>query len=369
MIRPEKKRLAVFVPSMCGGGAERSMLNLAGGIAERGHAVDLVLVRAEGPYLAELPDSVRLIDLGVRRARWCLPALVRYLRREQPEGMVSAMNYTNIVAVWAQRLARVSTRIMLSAQNTFSQTLRHKATRNERLMLMLMKRFYPWADTICTVSDGVGDDLSEVTSIPRGRIVTIHNPVITPELKQKQQAPVDHPWFRPDQPPVLVGAGRLVPQKDFPTLIRAFTQVRRSRPVRLVILGQGPLQSELEALIRELGMEADISLHGFTDNPYAFMARSSAFVLSSKWEGLPTVLIEAMCCGARLVSMDCPSGPREILRGGEFGQLVPVGEVTTLAHAIEKTLDGESPIPPPESWQPYELQTVVNQYLDILLEN
>ncbi len=369
MIRAEKKRLAVFIPSLCGGGAERSMLNLAGGIAARGHDVDLVLVRAEGAYLDQVPESVRLVDLGARRARWCLPALVRYLRREQPEGMVSAMNYANILAVWARRLARVSTPIVLSTQNTFSQTLRHKATRNERLMLRLMTRFYPWADTICTVSDGVGDDLSELTRIPRGRIVTIYNPVITPELKQQKQAPVDHPWFQPDQPPVLLGAGRLVPQKDFPPLIRAFAQVRRRRPVRLVILGEGPLRSELEALIRELGMEADISLHGFTDNPYAFMARSSAFVLSSKWEGLPTVLIEAMCCGAPLVSMDCPSGPREILHGGDFGQLVPVGEVATLAQAIEKTLNGVTPVPPPESWQPYELQTVVDQYIGMFLEN
>ncbi len=368
MIR-RQGRLAVFVPSMQGGGAERSMLNLAGGIARQGYAVDLVLVRAEGAYLDEIPKTVRLVDLGVSRARWSLPGLIRYLRRERPDGMVSAMNYTNILAVWARRLAGVPTRVVLSAQNTFSESLQHKRTRKQGLMLKMIRRFYPWADTISTVSDGVGDDLADVTGIARPRIVTIHNPVITPDLREKMRVPVDHPWFGWDQPPVLLAAGRLVPQKDFPTLIRAFARIRSIRPARLVILGEGPEQPNLERLIVELGLQDDILLHGFAENPYAFMSKTSAFVLSSRWEGLPTVLIEAMCCGVPLVATDCPSGPREILRGGQFGALVPVADVASLAEAMEDALAGRTPPAPAESWRPYELDAVVQQYLHVLTKD
>ena len=125
----------------------------------------------------------------------------------------------------------------------------------------------------------------------------------------------------------------------------------------------------LEALIKKLGLEEDVSLPGFVMNPYAYMARASLFVLSSRWEGLPTVLIEALCCGTPVVSTDCPSGPREILRGGKYGPLVPVGDANALARAIETTLDGDTPRPPSESWQPYELEIVVNQYIRLLLRN
>jgi glycosyltransferase involved in cell wall biosynthesis len=167
---------------------------------------------------------------------------------------------------------------------------------------------------------------------------------------------------------VLIAVGRLQIQKDYPTLLRAFAQVRQKRPVRLLILGEGKERPMLEELIKTLGVEEDVSLPGFVMNPFAYMARASLFVLSSRWEGLPTVLIEAMCCGTPVVSTDCPSGPREILREGQYGQLVPVGEPTALARAIETTLDAKASSPPPESWRPYELDTVVSQYSRLLLQ-
>jgi len=158
----------------------------------------------------------------------------------------------------------------------------------------------------------------------------------------------------------------LRPQKDFPTLIQAFAHVRRAYPARLLILGEGEERPALEALVRQLGLEQDVSLPGFAVNPYPYMARASLFVLSSRWEGLPGVLIEALYCGAPLVATDCPSGPREILRDGQYGQLVPVGDVTALAQAIETTLVSRTQGPPPESWQSFELEAVVNQYIRIL---
>lgn len=369
MMNPQK-RIAIFMPSLFGAGGQRSMLNLAHGIAECGYAVDLVLAQTEGPFLAEVRRPVRVVDLKASRVLTSLPALVRYLRREQPTAMLSVFGYVNIIALWAWRLAGVRTRLFVNEQNTVSVEAGNASRWRDRLTPRLIKRFYPWANGIVVVSQGVGDDLAQLTNISREHITVIYNPsVVRAEVQEKAQDPVDHPWFKPDQPPVLLAVGRLQPQKDYPTLIRAFAQVRQTRPARLLILGEGKERPMLEALIKELGLEQDVSLPGFAMNPYAYMARASLFVLSSRWEGLPTVLIEALCCGTPVVSTDCPSGPREILRDGQYGQLVPVGEAGTLARAIETALAGETPGPPSESWQPYELATVVNQYTNLLLGN
>ena len=356
------------MPSLFGAGGQRSMLNLAHGIAERGYAVDLVLAQAEGAFRAEVRRSVRVVDLKASRALTSLPGLVRYLRREQPEAMLSVFGYVNIIALWAWRLANVRTRLLVNEQNTVSWEAGHASSWRGRLTPRLIRRFYPWAHGIVVVSHGVRDDLADVTSIPRERITVIYNPsVVGAEVRQKAQAPLDHPWFKPDQPPVLLAVGRLHVQKDYPTLIRAFAQVRKTRPVRLVILGEGRDRAMLQTLINELGLEQDVSLPGFVMNRYAYMARASLFVLSSRWEGLPTVLIEALCCGTPVVSTDCPSGAREILRDGTYGQLVPVGQADTLARAIDTALADQPTPPPPESWQPYELQTVVSQYTHLLV--
>lgn len=343
------------------------MLNLARGLAESGRAVDLVLTQAAGPFLPEVPRSVRVRDLKASRVLTGLPALARYLRRERPEAMLSVFGYSNIIALWAWRMAGVPTRLFVNEQNTVSVEAGNSLSLRGRLTPPLMKRFYPWANGIVVVSQGVRDDLARLTKIPRERITVIHNPVVRAEVLEKAQAPLAHPWFEPGQPPVLLGVGRLHPQKDYPTLLQAFAQVRQKRPARLLILGEGKERPTLEALLRRLGLEQDVSLPGFVTNPYAYMARASVFVLSSRWEGLPTVLIEALCCGTRVVSTDCPSGPREILRDGEYGQLVPVGDAGALARALETALATHTPSPPSESWRPYELQTVVAQYAKLLL--
>jgi glycosyltransferase involved in cell wall biosynthesis len=369
MVHPQK-RIAIFMPSLFGGGGQRSMVNLANGMAESGYAVDLVLAQMEGPFLSEVRSPVRVVDLKASRALTSLPALVRYLRSEQPEAMLSVFGYVNIIASWAWRLAGVRTRLLLNEQNTVSQESGNSSKWRGRLVPWLIKRFYPWANGIVVVSHGVRDDMAQLTKIPLERITVIYNPsVVGAEVWDKAQAPLDHPWFKPGQPPVLVAVGRLQMQKDYPTLLHAFAQVRKNRPVRLLILGEGKERPMLEELIKELGLEQDISLPGFVMNPYAYMARASLFVLSSRWEGLPTVLIEALCCGTPVVSTDCPSGPREILKDGKYGQLVPVGDVDALARAIEAALNNKAPRPPSESWRPYDLENVVNQYINLLFEN
>jgi glycosyltransferase involved in cell wall biosynthesis len=365
-VKNEHARIAIFAPSMAGGGAERGAVKLAEGLVRRGFDVDLVLATAEGPRLGEIPADVRVVDLGARRVVGSLPALVRYLRREKPEGLASVLDHANVVALWARKLGRYSGRVVVIEQNTLSEAARNGKSRRDRMMPRLVRRFYPWADYVVGVSEGVTEDLAQFVSLPAEKLRVISNPIVAPDIGELARAPVDHAWFDGGGP-VFVAAGRLRPQKDFPTLLRAFSHVRAKRPARLLILGEGPERERLEALARELELSGDVSLPGATTNPYAYMARSTAFILSSRWEGLPTVLIEAMSCGAPVVATDCPSGPREILAGGRYGALVPVGDVQALAAAMDDALDGKLARPPVESWRRYAIDAVVDEYVPLLV--
>lgn len=362
-----KPKLAIFLPSLSGGGAERAMLNLAHGLAEYGCAVDLVLAQAKGPYLSDVHDSVRIVDLKALRVMTSLPALARYLRREQPKALVSSLDFASIIALWARRLAGIPIRMLINEQNTISISAHKSVRRRERIVPRLAKHFYPWADYVTGNSRGVADDLSQVTGLPRERIRVLYNPVVTPELQKKARAPLNHPWFEDGQLPVVLAVGRLTKQKDFPMLIRAFAQVRQARPARLLILGEGSDRPALKALVNQLGLNDDVAMPGFVENPYPYMRRASLYVLPSRWEGLPTVLIEALYCGPPVIATDCPSGPREILADGQHGLLVPVGDVKALTQAIESGLAGKSPHSTDESWHPYSLEVVVDQYISLLL--
>ncbi len=365
-----QKRLAIYLPTLVGGGAERVLLNLAVGFARQGYPVDFVLAQTEGPFMDQFPDCVRRfvlnpVQLKAGRSIFSIPALVHYIRSERPVSLLTAL-HANIIAVWAKKLAGVPLRLVISEHNTFSLQNQMLPVGIRQLVIDLVRKNYPLADGIIVVSEGAADDLSRVARIPRDRIRVILNPVITPELSIKAREGLDHPWFQPGAPPVILSAGRLTSQKDFPLLIKAFALVRQSLPARLVILGEGPERAALVSLIKQLGVEEDVHLPGFVSNPYPYIARASVFALSSQWEGLPTVLVEALYCGAPAVATDCPSGPREILRNGLYGKLVPVGNVGRMAEAICATLHGDGIHPPIESWKPYELDTVVSQYLNAM---
>ena len=365
-------RLAIFLPGLYDGGAERIMLNLAEGLAGRGYAVDLVLAEAVGPYLSEVPPSVRLVVLNTRQLRSsrtlaALPGLVRYLRRERPEVLLSNLSYANIVALWAGRLSGVPVRVVVTEHNTLSVAGQELSPWYRWLLLQLVKTFYPWANDVVVVSRGAADDFVQATGLPSERIRVIYNPIITPELRGKAEAALEHPWFAAGQPPVVLAVGRLSGQKDFGTLLHAFARVRETCTARLLILGEGEDRPMLETLIERLSLQGNVEMPGFVANPYAYMAHARLFVLSSRWEGLPTVLVEALFCGLPVVATDCPSGPREILQGGQFGRLVPVGDVGALAQAIEAGLAGQVQAPPVDSWMPFEQATVVDQYLNMLV--
>jgi glycosyltransferase involved in cell wall biosynthesis len=362
-------RIALHVTDLNGGGVQRVMLALAAGFAERGHEVDVLVGNARGPLRAQISAKARVVELAAARpweARRAVlradptgllrlapvllakrlppglvhvPAFARELAARRYEALVSATPQPNFQAVWARRLARVSPRLLVTEHVAPSQ-------KGRRLLVPLVRHTYAQADAIAAVSRALGDDLAAFAGLPRERIATLYNPVVDAALREKAHAKLDHPWLAPGTPPVVLGAGRLADQKDFPTLLRAFALLRARRPARLVILGAAKVETKtierraaLLALATQLGVADDVLLPGATDNPFAWMARAAVFALSSRFEGLGNVLIEAMACGCPVVSTDCASGPAEILDGGRYGGLVPVGDAAALAAAIEAQLD------------------------------
>jgi glycosyltransferase involved in cell wall biosynthesis len=294
-------RIALFLPSLIGGGAERVMVNLACGFTKLGFCVDIVLVKAQGTYLQDIPPEIRIVDLKAERTLYSLPKLVGYLLREKPEALLSALEQANVVALWAKKLAFSPVRVVVSVHSTLSVSSQKAFSWRGRLSPWWAHFFYPWAEAIVAVSQGVAEDLIACTGLPRREVHVIYNPIITPELFIKAEEPLDHPWFRLGEPPVVLGVGRLAEEKDFPTLIRAFALVKKERPVRLVILGEGEDRSKIESLVRKLGLEKEVALPGFVENPYKYMKRAAVFVLSSRWEGFGNVLVEAMTLGTPVV--------------------------------------------------------------------
>ena len=375
------------------------MLHLATAFVEQGHKVDLVLCQLQGSYTNRIPSGVNVIELQPTKsflsrikvflanpeAIWslCRPilfarhppkairylhSLALYLRRKQPDALLSAKTPSNLVALWAKRLAKVETRVVVSERTNLSMNIQQSKKWRWRFIVPLIQQVYPQAHLMTAVSNGVADDFSYCTGFPRESIVTIYNPMLTNHINTQSDLPVLHSWFDTETIPVILGVGRLAPSKDFPTLLKAFAQVQKKHPSRLLILGEGRERTKLQTLAGQLGIEEMVSLPGFAPNPYAFMSRASVFVLSSAWEGLPNALIEALACGCPVVSTNCPSGPQEILDNGAFGSLVPVGDDKALANAILHTLDHP---PPAERLRAraaeFAINTITEQYLQALL--
>lgn len=365
-----KSVMALHLRDLEGGGIQQVMLRLVKSLIERGWGVDLVLNRFEGELKEEIPEGVRVVVLqtdALVRGRWlalriallsgslsagwllsakrkdisCLPGLTEYLQSRRPLALFAASPISNALAVWAKQLANVPTRVLVSEHSPASVRWGNKKWSKRITLSRLMGVTYPRADAIVAVSRGVGDDLATLTGLARERITTIYNPVVTPEISERSRERAPHPWLEAiEETPVIVAAGRLgASEKNLPLLLRAFSGVRGARNARLVVFGEGDARARLESLAHELGIALDVDFPGFIANPYAAFARASVFVLSSDYEGLGNVLIEALACGCPVVSTDCPSGPREILDGGRYGTLVPVGNVEELATAILRTLD------------------------------
>jgi glycosyltransferase involved in cell wall biosynthesis len=367
MISNTPPHVALFFRFIGGGGAERMMLNLARSFTKDGIKVDLVLGNAGGPFRSHVPPEIRVIDLQASRFVLSgLPKLVHYLQQERPAAILSTLHYTNEMALWAKRIAGVNTRVIVREANHLSEEAQRSGRLKKFLVPIFVKNFYPWADGIVAISKGVAEDLAAIPSLSRDRIRIIYNPALTPDIQAKAQEPVDHPWFASGEPPVILAVGKLERQKDFLTLIRAFAQVRQVRHARLMILGWGPDQPQLEALVKELGLENDVAMPGYKINPFAYMAKAAVFVMSSAWEGFGNVLVEAMATGTPVISTDCKSGPAEILDDGKYGFLVPVGDSQALATSILKVLSGQAKQVDLEWIKQFSVETITQQYLEVL---
>lgn len=331
--------IAIFLPNLAGGGAERIMVGLSNAFARSGKRVALILANRTGPYLSIVDEAVELVSLNTASVTAAVLPLALFLRRRRPTVLLSALAHANMTAIAARQLARVPTRVVVSERNTISQVIQSSRRPLVALAPHAMRLLYPHADGVIAVSQGVADDLSKFISLPRERIDVVHNPVDVEVIAAACTRPLSHPWFTPGAPPVILSAGRMTPAKDHRTLLDAFTMLRRDRECRLVILGEGPMREDAEQHALQLGIMEDVLMPGFQDNPFNWMRSAQLFVLSSRHEGFPNVLVEAMACGTPVVSTDCPSGPAEILEDGKWGRLAPVGDATALAAAMSEALD------------------------------
>jgi glycosyltransferase involved in cell wall biosynthesis len=357
--------VALFVPTLGYGGVERVFVNLSRGLSDEGLKVDLIVGNAAGEFFDFVPRGVQLIDLRVPRVSRALFPLARYLRKARPRAVVAAMTHSSVIGVLARKLARVNTRTIATEHAQMSCACGPSERWRVRLSPVAARYVYPWADSIVAVSQGVADDLVQTAFIKREKIVVIPNPVLTPDLYRQAAEPLNDPWFGAGQKPVVLSVGRLTAPKDFLTLIRAFALVRAQTEARLLILGEGPDRTKLEALIEQHGLGEDVRLHGYEPNPYKYMVHSAAFALSSAWEGFAIVLVEALALGLPVISTDCPSGPREILQNG-LGLLAPVGDAGALAEGITRILNSPPPQVPTPALEAYQLRSVVQQYLQLI---
>ena len=332
------KRVAILLPNLAGGGAERISANLANSLAMRGYDVDMVLLSATGPYLQLLRPDVRVINLQVSRMRSALLPLVRYLHKNRPNAMLACMWPLTVFAVVSQRIARVATKIVVAEHITWSIEQSRYCIWQRLLIRTSMRLLFPGAKAIVTVSNGARDDFAKFSGIERSSISMIYNPVVHPLRTQSEEVVVSILPEWKSTPFRVLTVGNLKEQKNHELLLRAFAIVLKKLDAHLLILGEGPLRPKLEILINELGIKDNVSMPGFVGDPTAHYQTANLFALSSDWEGLPTVLIEALACGTPVVSTDCPSGPREILCDGQFGRLVPVGDVAALAEAMTESL-------------------------------
>lgn len=328
--------VSLFLPSLGGGGAERVMVHLARGFADENFAVDLVLASASGPYLDGVSPQVRIVDLASSRTVTSLIPFVRYLRRARPVAVISALERANFVALCAGQIARSRALMLPTIHTHIAQAAKNASFRRGRIVPTLARLLYPHADALVAVSEGVREELLAVLRISTERVRVIHNPVITPELPQLAAQPTSHPWLNDDGPPLLLAMGRLAPPKDFRTLLYAVKRVNNVRPVRLMILGEGPQREQISELATRLGLEA--TLLGFAPNPYPFLKAASLLVVSSTREGMPTVITEALALATPVVATDCSRGVSELLEGGKWGGLVKVGSVPDLAKGILDSL-------------------------------
>lgn len=362
-------RLAILLPDLGGGGAERVAVNLANSFAQRGYGIDMVLLSARGEFLDELQQEIRVIDLQVKRLRGTLIPLVRYLRKVRPDAVLANMWPLTAIALWGRKLARVPTRVVVAEHTTWSRDPIARSVLGRWKVKTTMHLTFPQADGIVAVSRGAADDLARFAGVSRDSITDIYNPVAGSETRPGNVPLAPFTWWSGGHCRLLA-VGNLIPIKDYATLLAALALLRQRVDARLLILGEGSCRYALEAQARQLGIESSLIMPGFVKDPSPYYQRADLHILSSAGEGFGNVIVEALAAGTPVVSTDCPSGPREILCDGKFGRLVPVGDAPAMADAMAESLAAtHDRIALKARAQDFSIDKAVDQYQALLFPN
>lgn len=355
--------IALFVPSL-EGGLGKVTISLANAFSESGLLVDMWSLKKPAVTIA-INSNVHVHYLESKRALFSLPELATLLRNRRPKILLSASYHTNCVAVVARSLSRVKTNLTL-VEHTSLTTGLHALPPLKRLVAKLsIAILYRKADNLIAVSKDAAAEVAELAGIPSTKVVPIYNPIVTEKMYRDSNQTISHP-FLSGNVPILLSIGRLSNEKDYPTLLLALTKVLQHEPVKLVIIGEGPERASLEALIQKWNLTNDVDLLGHVDNPYPWYRYAELLVLSSTREGLPTVLIEALALGTKIVSTDARTGPREILQNGKLGTLVPTSNPDALAEAIRQTLHTPKAPVTKNILKPYTTENAIASYRKVL---
>lgn len=359
----KKCYLSVVAPLKSWGGIEGKLITLFQAFLKSGVNCELICVRGgETFYPERMPSEISIVNLPTEGKLDGTLALAKYLRQTRPSAILTVKDHSAQIAILARMISYNKIPIFVKVTNTMSIVAKKKLKR------MMIRRLYPYADQIIANSEGVANDLLLNFNIPQTKVSVIYNPTLTNDIEQRSSRFINHQWFNSsDSIPIILGVGRFTYQKDFFTLLEAFSIIRSEQLCRLVILGDGPLRQPLQDKIKELDLSASVDLPGFVPDALPYMARSSVFVLSSRYEGLSNVLIEALAAGTPVVSTNCPSGSSEILEEGRLGPLVPVGDARAMAEAISSVLSNP---PDPQlvqkSLQRFRSDIVAQQYLKVM---
>lgn len=360
-------RIAFFLTTSGHSGVDRAMSNLIRELVSRGFLVDQLKIHRHGPYIDLDAPNFRKIELDTSHTYTALSGLIRYLRLKQPAVLLSDKDRVNRTALLAHYFSQSQSNLILRLGTTLSVNLANRGPIQRWIQRNSIRYLYKAAHRVITPSIGAAKDMASYTGLDLERIRVVPTPIIPDELVTAPQPRPDHPWFETRQPPVILSVGELSDRKDHHTLISAFAKVRLKRPCRLIILGKGNKHDDLLKLVQHLKVSDDVALPGYVKSPYNWMAHAGVFAFSSRWEGMPLVLAEALSMGTQVVSTNCPSGPAEILDNGRYGELVPVGDVSEMADAITRSLDKpKSPDFLREAALPYTVSKATDAYLDAM---
>lgn len=360
-------RVALFLPSLEGGGAERAFVDLANEFLARGLRVDLVLADYSGPYVEEISPAVRVVDFATTRWLPVIWKLAAYLRRERPDVLLAGLDVPNMAAVVASMIAGMRSHCVISQRAVVRAVWQLEKPKTWRYWLWLLRQTYSRARLVICNSTAAATEVIRDLAVQPQNCAVILNPVDVERIEALASEKIEDRWLAVTAPPLLLSVGTLTPRKDMGVLIEALAIVRRSRECNLLILGEGAERSRLEELVRELELEQCVRMPGFAANPFAWMARADVLLSSSLAEGCPNVIQQALVFNTAIVATDCPGGTAEVLENGRWGRLVPTGNPQAMAEAILATLGDRNR--PEGSIRAREFDTgrTADRYLQLLL--